>query len=154
MDRTTFEKLLAQAAPLLNAQRLTRLSDGDFFLQLTEEVGLDIEFDDTLPRVVLIADVGELREHNKTAAMELLLAYSYAWSVHGGVYAALDDSRKRAAVMVSVPLQELTLQSLISVVTRFRETAEAWRQSLQSVAESNDASAGSIDMNLMNALRI
>ena len=153
MDRSMFERLLTQAALLVGASSLVQIRAGGYYLQFTEAFGMGTEFDDSIPRCVLTADIGRLEENTKVSVMEFALAYNYAWELHGGLRVALDSARDRVALMLDVPLPDMTAQELADVLSRFRDAVLAWREALVAMAESGGA-GDRLSLEAMSALKV
>lgn len=149
MDRAAFTGLLTEAAPLLDAQQLTQLGSGDWYLVFDEGQVIDLQWDELVPRIVLAGGIGELPAGSPPTRLELLLAYNALWASHGGLRTALDLESREVSLLLDVPLQALDLQALAAVLANFRAALSAWAEVLRAPAPEAGASTDAIMSGLL-----
>ena len=135
--------LLMQAAPLVDADSLSEVPGG-WCLMFDPDLGLDIELDSAAPRLVLTGAASPLPQPSSVERLELMLAYNALWATHGGVRLALDPADRQVLLLLDVPLQNLDLPTLASVLSGFSQLQRGWRAALDapSVAKAVDMIPG------------
>ncbi len=145
MERQLAESLLLEAAPLADADGVVETPEKAWGILWEPDSSILVEWDAELPRFVLTADVCPLPVEDRPRFLEMLLAYNYLWNVHGGVRAALDDSRGMVSLMLDVPTEGLSAQLLAAVLSNMRAAVAAWRGVLQSSAGSTPGGAAGVE---------
>lgn len=131
MDPATASGLLLEAAPLLDADQLTQLEEGGWFLVFEGGQVIDVDLDEAVPRMVLAGEAGPLPAGNDPRRLEMMLAYNALWTTHGGLRTALDLEGRKLLLLLDVPTQGLDAQSLTAVISNFRAALGAWAELLR-----------------------
>ena len=142
MSLQAIHELMAQAGPVLELEQVTEFAeDAAWALAFDRETQIDVEYDEAGARLVLTGNVGAVPEHARAKAYEALLQYTYIWTEHGGVRAALDPLNALVVLMVELPVAGLEISRLASVVQNFRGAIEGWRGVLASIAAGGGEAA-------------
>jgi hypothetical protein len=93
-----------------------------------EDTVLFADYDEPGRRLVLSADVGRPAEAGRLGLYGLLLRYNNRWAETGGVRMALDEEAGTIVQLFDLPVADLDLARLGTVVINFVGTLKAWRE--------------------------
>ena len=122
------QALMRAIGPQLDLLEVTEFEDGKVWTLVVDETTvLFADYDDAHNRLVLSADVAQAPEAGRLQLYELLLQYNNQWSETGGLRMALDPGGG-VVQLFELPVTDLDLVGLQTVVTRFVDVLGAWRE--------------------------
>ena len=145
--------LMGQIGPVLDLAQVTSFPDDACWRAVFDGGSwIDLEYDAAADRVVFTGNVGPVEEGARQRTYEALLRYSYAWTEHGGVRAALDGAPGNVVLMIEVAADSLDLPRLCQVLQNFKGVIEGWREVLAAIA--GGAAPDRFDPLTTNMLRV
>ena len=136
------DQLLIEACALGGFSELARAADEQpmWWLAVDENQSVIAEWNETIQRLMLTADVGEVPEKRLETALQEALSFNLIWQETGGARLALMPKEDRLRLMVDLHATNLSSEQVADAVINLLQTAQNWRGRWRS-AEGEDAEA-------------
>jgi len=130
--------LIAQIGPILDLAQVTVFPEDSCWRAVFDAATwIDVEYEAAGDRLVLTGTVGPVEESARQRSYEALLRYTYIWTEHGGVRAALDGTPGNVVLMVELPAAGVDLPRLCQVLQNFRGVVGGWRELLVTIGSGS-----------------
>ena len=127
--RNLAQELLSEALAVLSLPPpIAYEGGGAWQVDLDEGRYLDVEYDDSLRRLVITGGIGAAAEHARPALYETLLQYNFIWTETGGVRMAVDASTNQVVMMFEVAVSELDTSKLAMVLGNMAASQRGWQE--------------------------
>ena len=125
--REHVQALMREIGPQSGLLEVTEFADLDAWTLVVDEATvLFADYDDSRPRLMLSAEVGEPAETARLRLYELMLRYNDAWRETGGGRMALDPAGG-VVLGLELSVEGLELARLRAVIGGFVEVLQGWR---------------------------
>lgn len=136
------QALMRAIGPQLGLLEVTEFeAENTWTLVPDEDSVLFADYDDAGGRLVLSAEVGRPAGDDRLRLYELLLRYNNRWPETGGVRMALDEADGGVVQLFDLPVADLDLARLQTVVANFLDMLKAWREIVAAVPAEPEASS-------------
>src|SRR5437868_12105859 len=107
-SQQSIHDLVAQIGGMLDVEAVMEFEqERAWMVAFDPGTRIDLEYEDESQRLMLTGNVAGVEQHLRAKAYEALLQYTFLWTEHGGVRAAIDPTQDVVVLMVEVSAIDL-----------------------------------------------
>jgi hypothetical protein len=138
MERDNVDRLLSEFGAIIGITELA-LDENGFACLFFDDIGINIELDERNEYLYCYANVGDLPEDPGLTLCETLLEANLLFRLTGGGTLGIDKENKLVALVDTIPLSGLDLQTFEKRLGHFVKMTENWQNKINALTRSQEA---------------
>ncbi|MCL1126069.1 type III secretion system chaperone [Shewanella surugensis] len=128
-DVKQIDLMFSELGELIDADSIIKFDDQHWKITFGEGKEVDITHTPESHKLTLESYVGRVESTDRQALYLLLLEYNYCWRDTGGIRMAMHEDH--LVQLYDLFTQELSLDGLVGILTRFSERLTIWNNMLK-----------------------